>query len=550
MLSESSYGIQNRHCSESPSDVSMKRWQKVVACAAVTIGLCYVLAGCFLFGLERGLGIDEHMYLAPCVLVSEGFCPYRDFAYPQTPLMPLLYGALFLVLPATFTTGRLLTVGFGCATGVMMAVMLYRRTRSYGLLPAAIAAAFFCLSLAGHPLYPISISYVHNGALAVFLCTLGFMMVPKLDGRPPTRSSARRIVAAGVFMGLACSTRILFALVGPALVCWIPAVAPKGHKLRLSVRCALGVALGVLPCAVLYLAGPGNFMWNVFYAHSRRPGLESQASLASIGGLMRAVSVVLELLEKDYLAVGNLLFLTAAVALVVAFAFKRLSSLCQARDILAIIIVVVLTATTSCIPLYAPHYFATATPFALWVAAVFLAWSIARLREKKGVEFLLVSPLIVLSLAYTTWFVRYHIDRASWRASGIKAVQADAARLQELLGSDANVLTLTPCVSIEAGYPPPRDLAYCYLGYKWAERIPPELAARLHLMTARDAEALLAAGIPEAGIAGLEGGQRPLEEVLARYYRKTQLLHTGTLYLRPDIADSLGVQSRPARPAR
>lgn len=524
------------HCNESPSGVTMKRWQKIGACVALTVSLCYLFVGCLLFGLDHGLGIDEHMYLAPCVLVSEGYLPYRDFAYPQTPLMPLLYGAVFLVLPATFTTGRLLTVGLGCAAAVMMAVMLYRRTRSYGLLPATVAAAFFCFSLAGHPLFPISIGYVHNGALALFLCTLGFIAIPQMRDRPLTRWSGGRVFAAGTCMGLACSTRILFAFVGPALVCWILALAPKGRKLRLAVCCGLGVALGLLPCALFYLAGPSNFMWNTLYAHSRRPGLEHQAPLASMAGLARAGSVVLELLTKDYLAAGNLLFLTAGVALLVAFAFKRHRSLCRTRDILAVIIAVVLIVSTSCIPLYAPHYFATALPFALWVGAVFLAWSIAGLREKRGVEFLLALPLVVLSLAYSTWFVRYQVDRASWKASGITAVQADAARLGEILGPDANVLTLSPCVSIEAGYPPPVGLAYCYLGYKWAAQISPELAEKLRLMTEPDVESQLVQGIPDAGIGGFEGSESRFEELLAKYYRKTHVLQTGTLYLRPDIA--------------
>ena len=512
----------------------MKNRRNAVALTVLVLSLCSLLVGCLLFALERGLGIDEHMYLAPCVLVSQGHCPYRDFAYPQTPLMPLLYGALFLVLPATFTTARLLTVGFGCATAVLMAVMLYRRTRSYGPLPAAVAAGFFCFSLAGHPLYAISVSYVSNAALALFLCTLGFLMVPDVRDPPLPRTAGRRVLLAGVCMGLACSTRVLFAFVGPALVCWILAVAPKSAKLRLAVRCALGVALGLLPCALLFLMAPDNFMWNVLYAHSRRPGLEHQAPLVSLGGLARVASVALELLEKDYLAV----------------VFKRFSSLVQGRDILALVIALVLIATTSCIPLYAPHYFATALPFALWVVAVFLAWSIVRLREKAGVELLLVSPLLVLTLLCTTWFPRYLVDRASWKAAGIKTVQTDASRLRDLLGPHANVLTLAPSVSIEAGYPPPVNLAYCYLGYLWAQQIPPEQAQELHLMTPQDVEALLADGTPDAAIAGFEGGEPLFEHLLAKYYRKTPLLRTGTLYLRPDLADSLAVENRLPRKGR
>ena len=53
-----------------------------------------ILTALLLTGLNLWFGDlnqDEGWYLYAARLVSEGKVPYRDFAYPQAPLMPYIY---------------------------------------------------------------------------------------------------------------------------------------------------------------------------------------------------------------------------------------------------------------------------------------------------------------------------------------------------------------------------------------------------------------------------------------------------------------------------
>ena len=513
----------------------MERRRRILAYAISVASVCYLVVSTLSFGLDRGLYVDEHQYLAPCVLVSQGQVPYADFAYAQTPLMPLAYGAFFLLAPAGFTAARVLTVVLGAATAALMACALYRRVRALGLAAATLATAFFCWSLAGHPLFPLSTSYIHNQTLALFLCVAGFLVLPESLDPAVTRRAGWRVFAGALLVGLACSTRVIFAPVGPLVVLWALVAAPRGKRVRPALAALAGIVAGLAPTLVCFLAAPTNFVWNVFLSHADRPGLEHLSPLASIGGLARVWRTAREFADKDYLAPTNLLFLVCVVAAVATLVRRRATSWLTSRDVLAILVAGVLAAATSAIPLHLPHYFATAVVFEIWVIAVFLGWSVARLRDRKGVELLVLLPLVALCVAYASWIVRFHAQRGVFRTAGVAEVRADAVRLREALGENADILTPSPCVVIEAGCPCDPRMSYGILGYRWARRIPPERARALHLLTPAQAEADFAARRPDGAIVSLGNVDALFETAIVPHYRKTAVLRTGVLYVRPDL---------------
>jgi len=516
----------------------MKRRQRIISWAVVAGAIAYMVVSCTSFALERWLNCDEHQYLAPCTLVRDGYVPYGDFAYAQTPLMPTVYGMLFSFLPGGFTAARVLTAGFACAAGTVLAVQLHRRARTYGALPAAIAAAFFCYSLAGHPLFALGTSYIHNQALALFFCVLGFLILPEEYAQPIRRSAVWSVLFGGILMGLACSTRVLFILVGPMTALWVMATAPRGSKWRLGLLCAGGVAIGLLPCLVPFLMNPTNFVWNVYYMHSRLPGLDARPPLLSAGGLARVWSFTREFVEKPHLVAGHLVFATATLTIFSTLGRRGKAAPFGPRDYLALGIVASLALTHFSIPLPLSQYFATLVPFVLWVSSIFIAWGVKRLQERKGWEVALVMPLVALGLVSSSWMIRFHAEKGVFRATGVRALQTDAHALQEALGAQAKILTVTQCVTIEAGYPATVRLAAGSVGLKWGTRLQPEDAVQLRLMTARQVEALFAAGEPDAGIA-VDDNDELFEGIMSRYYIKSEILKTGTLYLRPDIAERL-----------
>ena len=527
----------------------MKRRQRIISWAVVAGAIAYMVVSCMSFALERWLNCDEHQYLAPCILVRDGYIPYRDFAYAQTPLMPMVYGTLFSLLPGGFTAARVLTAGFACAAGTVLALQLHRRARTYGALPAVIAAAFYCYSLAGHPLFALGISYIHNQALALFFCALGFLILPEEYEQPIRRSAVWNVLFGGILMGLACSTRVLFVFVGPMTALWVMATTPRGARWRLGLLCACGVGIGLLPCLVRFLMNPTNFVWNMYYMHSRLPGLDARPPLVSAGGLARVWSFTREFMEKPHLVAGHLVFATAMLSMFATLVRRGKAALFGPRDYLAVGIVVSLALTHFSIPLPLSQYFATLVPFVLWVSSIFIAWGVGRLQERKGWELAVVMPLVALSLVSSSWMIRFHAQKGVFRATGVRALQTDARTLQEALGARAKILTVTQCVTIEAGYPATVKLAAGSVGLKWGTRLQPEEAVQFRLMTARQVEALFAAGEPDAGIA-VDDNDELFEGIMSRHYVRSELLKTGKLYLRPDIAERLNQRTiQPAEPS-
>jgi len=49
--------------------------------------------------LVRPLSVDESQYVAATALAAKGLLPYRDFAYLQVPLQPLVFAPLGWLFP-------------------------------------------------------------------------------------------------------------------------------------------------------------------------------------------------------------------------------------------------------------------------------------------------------------------------------------------------------------------------------------------------------------------------------------------------------------------
>lgn len=76
---------------------------------ALVGGMVAFLATSAFFGVYREVNLDEGWYLWAARLVYEGRLPYRDFAFPQAPLMPYVYGLFRLLWGQGLYQGRLTT---------------------------------------------------------------------------------------------------------------------------------------------------------------------------------------------------------------------------------------------------------------------------------------------------------------------------------------------------------------------------------------------------------------------------------------------------------
>ena len=170
---------------------------------------CLVLCGAAVW--LGALNQDEGWYLYAAKMVGEGKVLYRDFAYTQGPLMPIVYSAFVWIWDSWGILGaRVFTVLIGLA-GIAFAVALASRTcgekkNRRGFVALAV---FMLLGCNLYHLYYLAIPKTY--ALASLFLAIGFFLLSLAEER------RRFIVPAAAALAFAAGVRISLGAV-PAVV--------------------------------------------------------------------------------------------------------------------------------------------------------------------------------------------------------------------------------------------------------------------------------------------------------------------------------------------
>ena len=209
--------------------------------------------------------------------------PYRDFFYEQMPLLPYVYGGWTALAGESWYSVRVLSAVLAGAAGAVLYLHVLRRHRSRPL--AAGALALYALSALVLGYFPI----VKTFALASLLLLAAVALVESRD-RP-------RWLAAGLLVGLAVDTRLVFAAAVPAfLLAGRRRLAPFGA----------GLAAGLVPSLVLLALAPHRFVFDNLRYHGEKtthglvgdPGQKARtvANLVGYGRTDHAVGLQFALL--------------------------------------------------------------------------------------------------------------------------------------------------------------------------------------------------------------------------------------------------------------
>ena len=251
------------------------------------LGALFVGAQALVFGplvAFRFLDGDEGVYAYASRLALHGHVPYRDFFYEQMPLLPYVYGAWIGVLGESWYAIRSLSALGAIATGALLFLHVERRA---GRRPAFAALALYALCglVFGY------FSIVKTFALASLFLLGAFVLV---DGRPRPRW-----LAAGLLVGLAVDTRLVFAAA-------VPAFAVLAARRRKLLSLATGLATGLVPSIVFLALSPHAFVFDNLRYHGEKTshGLVGEpvqkartaANLVGLGSADHALGVQFALL--------------------------------------------------------------------------------------------------------------------------------------------------------------------------------------------------------------------------------------------------------------
>ncbi len=214
---------------------------------ATGLGLAAVL---MLFAFARPIDHDESQYVAAAVLAAQGW-PYRDFAYLQTPLQPLLTAPVAVLAgiyawPALRLLNALLGAGLVVASHAAM--------RAAGVRPRV---ALICAALlAASDILLFSATVARNDALPGALLALALLAAVRIARGERSRWLS---VVAGVALAGAAAAKISYALPAAAYGCY--ALVDRRHR-------PVTLALAALPvCALVAFSwwqARAGFVFGVF----------------------------------------------------------------------------------------------------------------------------------------------------------------------------------------------------------------------------------------------------------------------------------------------
>lgn len=216
--------------------------RRLSAVAALSLGLV-------LLALVRPVDHDESQYVAATVLALHGL-PYRDFAYLQTPLQPILLAPLAMIA-GTWLYPALRFVNALLGAAALIATFAAAREGGASTRAAALATAL----MASTDIFLFTSAVARNDALpGAALATALWLAVRAAQGR----GSREGALLAGLLLALAAAIKISFAI--PALGYGLFALADRRHR---PLMLALGAAPIAFATALLFLAAPEGFIFGV-----------------------------------------------------------------------------------------------------------------------------------------------------------------------------------------------------------------------------------------------------------------------------------------------
>ncbi|MBA3667490.1 MAG: hypothetical protein H0W65_07195 [Sphingomonas sp.] len=202
------------------------------------------------FAMMRELNHDESQYIAATQLALTGL-PYRDFAYLQTPLQPMLFAPLAALFPHhLFVALRL--VNAACGAGAILLLWVALKRAGVGDKAAWIAAGLMTLSA---PLL-LAAAVARNDALPalLFCASLALLAGPQ---------KPRNVALAALLLGSAAAAKISYAIPAAALMAMAVA-GPRDVKERLPLAPLIGgFAVPTAFVAILALLAPDAFWFEV-----------------------------------------------------------------------------------------------------------------------------------------------------------------------------------------------------------------------------------------------------------------------------------------------
>jgi len=252
---------------DKPQGILAKKGEPIHAAWLWTAWLTALIAVLCLFAANLVLGNlnqDEGWYLYAAKMVASGKMPYRDFAFTQGPVMPLVYSLLYPAIQSGgLAAGRLITAVLALASALIAAILAGRLSLpGQGRLAAAVC--FFLALVNVYQIYFCTV--VKTYSLAMFFLTGAFLTL----SFAMTRRNGYLTMLAAALMVLAAGTRSSAAFVLPIVFCLLWLERRKLNFAGWAYFILGGVIASILIIGPFLFQSPMNFIYFAGRFHTLR----------------------------------------------------------------------------------------------------------------------------------------------------------------------------------------------------------------------------------------------------------------------------------------
>lgn len=445
-----------------------RRTQAALILLAALGWLALAVANLFFGELNQ----DEGWYLYAARLVSEGQLPFRDFAFTQGPMLPLVYAMGHgLVAKWGLAGGRGVTALFGIFAALAAASFAARITPER----KAAAAIFAFILIALNVYHSYFTTVVKTYSLCALFLTTGFVFA----SRARLRNSTLFFACSGVSFAAAAATRITAGFALPVIGIWL-LLSRKAHGDRSWIAFGVGGALGLaLFLGTFYMLAPESFQFFLMQYHSYR-----EAGSGLLATLAFKVGLISRVVQAYFVAIAIGMILAVAKS----FGFARSDSPRDGLVMAGWITLIGITLVQAIAPFPYDDYqvplfplYAALLAAALFRLPIFAAPRIAAVTLWAAL--LLSGASAISSPINQNWMISGR-DRIWWRMRERPALLQlrDVAReIKKLSGESKFLLTQDTYLAVESNLRVPRGWEMGIFSYypDW----PREKAERLHVLS-------------------------------------------------------------------
>lgn len=218
----------------------------VFAALVVTVALVW-------YACTDAYAQDEGYHLIAAWLIAHGRKPYIDFLFPQTPLNAYWNAFLLHFIGESWRVPHTAAALLTAASAALVARYVYRSVSEAWAAPAAISA----LVLMGLNGAVVEFGSLQAYGLCLFMIVSAWLLtIGAVEERRVIRS-----FFAGLLSGIAASSSLLTAPIGPVLLIWMAAVNRAGNRIAKAGAFIAGVVAAFVPLLLLWIQSPRQVLF-------------------------------------------------------------------------------------------------------------------------------------------------------------------------------------------------------------------------------------------------------------------------------------------------